>query len=281
MIDLHAHSTASDGSLSPRELAVEAAARGLSAFALTDHDTVAGVPEAAAAARELGIAFVPGVEIDVTWEPGECHLLALGVDPAHPALAEGLERLAKSRRERNLGMLELMREGGVEADYGEIEALAGGDVVGRPHFAELLVRRRVAKNAEQAFSRYLGKGRPFYLPKAGIDLAEAIALAQGAGGVAVLAHPLSLYVSWGRIPKILAEWKELGLDGIEAWHPAAKVRACERLEALGRSLGYLVTAGSDFHGAARPERKLGATAGGRKIDDRYGEGIVPKAQTAS
>ncbi len=273
MIDLHSHSTASDGSLSPTHLMEEAASRGLSTIALTDHDTIAGIPEAEAAAKRLGLRLVPGVEIEIAWEPGEFHLLALGIHRPTVEFKEALALLAKGREERNRHILELMREMGIEADYAEVEAYASGKVVGRPHFASLLVERKVTKNRQQAFDRYLGKGRPFYAPKTALELDRAIELIKGSGGVAVLAHPLSLYVAWGRLPALLADFKEKGLDGLEAWHPTAKVRACERLETLGRSLGLIVTGGSDFHGEARPDRKLGITAGGRKIDDRYLEGI--------
>lgn len=275
MIDLHAHSTASDGSLSPSHLIEEAAARGLSAIALTDHDTIAGIPEAAETAKRLGLRFIPGVELEIAWEPGEFHLLALGVDRPSADFKTALQMLAQGREERNRHIVELMRELGVEADYAEVEAYAAGKVVGRPHFASFLVERKVAKNRQQAFDRYLGKGRPFYAPKPALELERAIALIKESGGVAILAHPLSLYVAWGRLPALLADFKEKGLDGLEAWHPTAKVRACERLEALGRSLNLIVTGGSDFHGEARPDRKLGITAGGRKIDDRYLEGIPP------
>ncbi len=277
MIDLHSHSTASDGSLSPTLLMEEAAARGISTIALTDHDTIAGVAEASAAAKRLGLRFVPGVEIEIAWEPGEFHLLALGIHRPTGEFLEALDRLAQGREERNRRILDLMREMGIEADYEEVEAHAAGKVVGRPHFASFLVERKVTKNRQQAFDRYLGKGRPFYAPKTSLELERAIALIKASGGVAVLAHPLSLYVAWGRLPALLADFKEKGLDGLEAWHPTAKVRSCERLESLGKSLGLIVTGGSDFHGEARPDRKLGITSGGRKIDDRYLEGVPVEA----
>lgn len=273
MIDLHTHSSASDGGLSPTALIALAAESGLGAIALTDHDTLAGLAEAKSAAEAHGIRFIGGVEIEIAWEPGECHLLGLGLGSPSEGLVQALVGLAASRHERNLLMLGLMKEAGMEASWEELASHSAGKVVGRPHFAALMVARKFAKNTEQAFNRFLGKGRSMYLPKAGLEFSRAVSLIKESGGVAVLAHPLSLYVSWGRLPGILAEWKELGLDGIEAWHPIARVRSCERLEALGRSLGYLVTAGSDFHGGARLERRLGFTAGGKKIDESYLEGI--------
>lgn len=278
MIDLHTHSSASDGSDSPSALVDLAADRGLTALALTDHDTIEGIAEGGARAEARGIRFIPGVEIEIAWEPGEFHLLGLGIHRPTEEFAEALKELGRHRRDRNFGILERMRELGVEAEYQDLLDIAGGPVVGRPHFATLLVERKIVKNREQAFSRYLAKGRPFYAPKGALEFGRALALIKASGGVAVLAHPLSLFVSWGRLPGLVAELKEQGLDGLEAWHPIARVGACARLEELGRSLGMLVTAGSDFHGSSRPERKLGVTAGGKKIEESYGEGIPLQAR---
>ena len=269
MIDLHTHSTASDGTFSPGSLIAEAAARGLSAIALTDHDTLEGISEAAAAADGLSIRLIRGIELDIAFEPGECHLLGLGIDHPTDEFKETLGELAVRRKTRNLAIMDLMKEFGIEAEYAEVERYAQGNVVGRPHFASFLVDRNIVRNKEQAFDRFLGKGRQFFVPKNSIELRRAIRLIKESGGKTILAHPLSLYVAWGRLPSVIAEWKELGLDGLEAWHPTAKVRACERLEKLAADLGLSVTAGSDFHGANRPDRKLGVTAGGRKIEDRY------------
>lgn len=274
MIDLHTHSTASDGSFRPAALIREAHARGVSALALTDHDTIAGIQEAAEEAARCGIRFIAGVEMEIAFEPGECHLLGLGLRAPGAEFLTALADLAERRTKRNLAILDLMRENGIEADYAEIEDLAEGKVIGRPHFAGFLVKRKIVKNHEQAFDRYLGKGRPFFVPKASMELERAIGLIHGSGGKAILAHPLSLYVSWGKLPALIDRWREMGLDGLEAWHPFAKPRECERLETIAVERGMLVTAGSDFHGVNRPERKLGITAGGRKIDDRFLDGLI-------
>lgn len=251
----------------------EAAARGIAAIALTDHDTMEGIAEAAAAAERLSIRLIRGIELEIAFEPGECHLLGLGIDHPTDEFGETVEDLAARRKTRNLAIMDLMKEFGIEAEYAEVERYAEGNVVGRPHFASFLVDRKIVRSKEQAFDRYLGKGRQFFVPKASMELRRAIRLIRESGGKSILAHPLSLYVAWGRLPSVIAEWKELGLDGLEAWHPTAKVRACERLEKLALELGLSVTAGSDFHGANRPDRKLGITAGGRKIDERYLAGL--------
>ena len=287
MVDLHTHSTASDGDLDPAALIREAVAQGLSAIALTDHDTINGLINARNEAAIHGIRFIPGIEIEIRWEPppgitgpgpgGEFHLLGLGISHPGPAFLDGIAELARRREDRNREILDRMRESGVEADYEEVRAFSGGHSVGRPHFASLLVKRRIVKNREQAFACYLGAGKPFYVPKAGLDFERAAALIREAGGLPVLAHPMSLYVAWGRLPNLIKCLLDRGLGGIEAWHPTAKVRSCRRLEELGKALGLFITAGSDFHGSLRPDRRLGVTAGGRIIEDSVLEAIGPLA----
>ena len=301
MIDLHTHSTGSDGELNPAQLVEKAAVLGLKALALTDHDTISGLEEAEKAAKTHKICFIPGVELEIQTEfrekegsqaivglseaefriiGGEFHLLGLNIAKTNGELLAALEYQAKARERRNREMVEKIREAGIKADYEEIKTFAGAGarfskaIIGRPHFGAFLISKKVVKNQEQAFKRWLGKGRPFYVPKESLRFSEAIRLIHLAGGTAILAHPMSLYVAWGRLPGLIAFLKEKGLDGIEAWHPNARVKDCKRLEELGRSLGLLITAGSDFHGSMRPERKLGYTAGNRKIGDEY---ILPAA----
>jgi predicted metal-dependent phosphoesterase TrpH len=280
MIDLHTHSTASDGSYSPTALMAEAAKRGLTAIALTDHDTIGGLEEAAPAAVERGIRFIPGVELEIAWNPkGEFHLLGLEINSPTPEFRAAIEELAHRRLKRNLEIIEKMNKAGIDVSYDEIIAIAGGleadnssslqHSIGRPHFAAFLAKRKIVKNREQAFRRYLGKGKPFYIPKTGLEFVRAVEVIKESGGIAVLAHPMSLYVAWGRLPDLIKSLKENGLDGLEAWHPNAKVSECKRLEELGKKLGLYITAGSDFHGEGRPDRKLGITAGGKKIEEPF------------
>jgi len=269
MIDLHSHSTASDGALSPTELVALAVKTGLKALALTDHDTMAGVPEALAAADERGLRLIPGVEIEIAFEPGEFHLLGLHIDAAFPELVEVFETLAESRRQRNADIVDLMRAAGIAADLDEIVAAAGTSHLGRPHLADHLVRVKAARTRQDAFDRFLGKGRPLYLPKECLPFREALALIRRSGGKAVVAHPYSLFVSKSKLAGLMDEWKEAGVDGIEAFHPAAKLGQCRILERMAQERGFAVTAGSDWHGPGRPECGLGHTAGGIPIDDRY------------
>ena len=275
LADLHAHSTASDGELSPSDLARAARKRGLCAFALTDHDTLGGIAEAGREAKALGMGFVPGIEIGISWSGGakvsglgpggEMHLLGLGLRSPTPAFLGAIAELSRRREARNREILCRMRELGIEAEWGEVLALSGGHSVGRPHFAELLVRKKIVRNQEQAFARYLNAGKPLYAPKAGLPFDEAAALIRESGGIPVLAHPMSLFVAWGRLPDLIKALKDRGLMGLEAWHPIAKPKSCRRLEELAGELGLFATEGSDFHGSAWPSRRLGYSGKGREI----------------
>jgi len=269
MIDLHSHSTASDGSYSPSDLLALAGERGLKALALTDHDTVSGLPEAGAAAERAGVSLIKGVEIEIAFEPGEFHLLGLRLEDLGGELAEVLAGLAAARDDRNRRILEKMSDAGFPATMEDLKAVAGGGTAGRPHIAALLVERKAVRTKQEAFDKYLGKGRPFYSPKECLELGYAMQVVKDAGGLPIVAHPMSLFVSWGRLGKLMDEWKDLGIVGIEAYHPTAKLGQCRRLETMARDRGFKITAGSDFHGAIRPERKLGRTAGNLPIGDEY------------
>jgi predicted metal-dependent phosphoesterase TrpH len=282
VIDLHTHSSASDGELSPAELVRAARNAGINTIALSDHDTIDGIPEAESEAARIGVNLIPGTEIEINWRceakdsrPGivragrEFHLLGLGLKAPSSAFNSLLAEIKLERKRRNLLIIGKKRNAGFDADYGELCGLAGGDCVGRPHFAQYLIKLGKVRNIQAAFDLCLGKGKPFYIQKAGANFRRAAAAIHESGGLTYLAHPLTLYVSWGRLPGILAELKEQGLDGIEAWHPIATERACRRLEGMAGTLGLRVTAGSDFHGEKRPDRRLGYSGGGLPIDDSF------------
>jgi predicted metal-dependent phosphoesterase TrpH len=292
MIDLHTHSNISDGELSPADLVREAAQRGLSALALTDHDTIRGLENARKQAEALGIRFIPGIELEISWLPppgipgpgpgGEFHLLGLGISRPSPAFLEAVAESSRNREARNREMLGRMAELGMAADYKELEALSGGHSIGRPHFAELLVNRKIVKTREQAFAHYLSPGKTLHVPKKGLEFERAAALIRESGGIPVLAHPMSLFVSWGRLPDLIRELRDQGLAGLEAWHPGAKPRSCRRLETLACSLGLRVTEGSDFHGpAVRPDRKLGYSSENRQISEAVLEALEELGPPAS
>ena len=304
MIDLHTHTNISDGDLSPAMLIDEAVRQGLRAIAITDHDTINGLEIARNHAKRISnFQFIPGIEININWADGksrnaanlgpggEFHLLGLGLNAPSPAFISGVKELSRRRETRNREILNRMHELGltsfdsascqwsgnekddIETTWNEILALSGGHSLGRPHFAAFLVKRKIVKNTNQAFIRYLGVGKPLYVPKEGMHFEEAVALIRESGGIPVLAHPISLFVAWGRLPDLIKTLKNMGLMGLEAWHPTAKQGACRRLEALAQSLGLYVTEGSDFHGSVRPDRRLGYSGRDRKISDAILEAI--------
>lgn len=270
MIDLHVHTTASDGQYTPSQIIGKAAEKNIKVIAITDHDTTAGLAEASEAGKQLGLTVVPGIEINITFPTGEFHLLGLGLKKPSDSLNLIVENVIKNRRDRNLQIIEKMNADGVPLTLEEMTTDFPGTVLGRPHFAAELVKYKVVKTRQQAFDQYLARGRKWYVPRICTNLDEAIVAIRESGGVPVIAHPMSLYLSWGRLPDFLQDCYEKGVVGIEAFHPGARVTECLRLEELGRKIGFIITAGSDFHGEKiRADRKLGHTCGGKKIDDKY------------
>ena len=267
MIDLHTHSDASDGELTPANLISHAADSGITIIALTDHDTLSGLQEAEQAAISKGIRFIPGVETEVEFEPGEFHLLGLDMKqyPSGP-LEDFLEEIRRRRINRNREMISLMNAEGLNITLSELDELSGGEVTGRMHFARWLIDNNMAKDVPDCFERWLGPNCPFYVPKSLPKLDEAIGAIHAAGGKAVIAHPMSLWISWGRLEKYIPEWKEIGLEGIEAMHSGASKRESMRLKELAARNGMFITGGSDFHGSGRPDRRLGFGSAGRPLE---------------
>jgi hypothetical protein len=267
--DLHTHTTASDGTLTPTELVRAARERGLSLLAITDHDTTAGVAEArrAAAGDGAAVRIVPGVELSAEGPPGKCHLLGLGIDPDDETLREALARLSGDRQTRNARMAERLRALGVPLTLDEVAAVApAGANVGRPHFAQALVEKGIVVTLKEAFDRFLGDGAPAYVAKAVLSPADAIALIHGAGGRAFVAHPGLLRLREHETHEgRLRDLQALGMDGVEAYYGAHAPAQTERFLRLARKLGLLVTGGSDFHGANKPEVLLGAVVDGRPL----------------
>ena len=272
MIDLHSHSSASDGICSPQKAAEYAIQKNLKVWALTDHDTVEGLSEAArtCAESESRIIFVPGIEINVSWPTGEFHLLGLGLRKYSEELKDVVANLTESRRRRNQEIVERMNKDGIEVTLEEIESQFSESQIGRPHFAGYLMQIGKVRHRQEAFDRFLGKGRPYYVSHEGENLDVAVDAIRSSGGIPVLAHPLSLYVSWGKMDETIEKIRNHGVEGLEAWHPAARINEGFKLEELAHKLGMFVTAGSDFHGrGVRADRHLGKTSGDRKIEDRF------------
>jgi len=257
-VDLHAHSTASDGDASPSELVALAERSALAAVALTDHDTVAGVPEAARAAEGLAVRLVPGLEISAEFRHGTLHVLGLGVDVNERRLRRTLGELLRARDERNPRMVARLRGMGVDADMDALREIAGGRVVSRLHMAELLVRKGHARDIHDAFDRFVGRGAPAYEHKRRLAPAEAAEVIHGAGGVAAVAHPVQLgCANRAQLERVVVDLAADGIDAIEVYHSDHTPEQTRHFLDLARGRGLLVCGGSDFHGSAKPGVRLG------------------------
>ncbi len=260
-VDLHCHSTASDGTLAPADVVRLANDAGLVGLSLTDHDTIGGIAEAAAEAKKLGVRFLAGIEISAEYpRPGTMHLLGYGVDTKNPALGDLTRRLIAGRGDRNVRIIERLNQLGVAITLAEVEALAGG-TIGRPHFAEVLVRKGYVSSRQRAFDEYLGQGGKAYEDKETITPKRAIEMIKAAGGVAVLAHPIQLRAdNDSRLETELKNLVDFGLDGIEVLHSDHNDRTIEYLAALAARWNLLSTGGSDFHGGNKPHIRFGFAA---------------------
>lgn len=265
MIDLHTHSTQSDGTCTPSELIDLAVLKGIDTIALTDHDTCAGLNEAREQALKNKIHFIPGIELEIEFKPGEFHLLGLNLQNWEGELEDVLKDIMNKRLERNLKIIKLINDAGFDIKYEEVINEAQGKVIGRPHFASLLVKKKMVKTTMKAFEKYLAVGKPFYIEKEALSLEEGVSLIKKAGGHPVIAHPMSLYLSWGKLPERMAAWKEIGVEGIEVWHSGTKLKNSIRLEKIADDLGLFKTGGSDYHGSNRKDRPLGLGAGAKEV----------------
>lgn len=252
--DFHLHSTCSDGADPPQDVAARVAAAGARAFSLTDHDTTAGNDAAATAAAQLGLQFIPGVEISAAFERMEVHITALGIDPANADLAEALARLRDARARRGAAMVEKLR--GLGIDLGEVGGQGhglDGHSAGRMHIATALAAQGVVRRPQDAFDKFLSPGKPAYVPREKLAAAQAIDLVHGAGGLAFVAHPGLNNGLRKALPQLLM----LPFDGIEAYHishtPGRTHEFCE----LADARGLLVSGGSDCHGDIKGSRVMG------------------------
>ncbi len=268
-IDLHTHSTASDGSLTPAELMRAAHAAGLRAVALTDHDSLGGLDEAAAEAQTLGLEFVPGIELSLTHDRGSAHLLGYFIDPAKGGFGDWITELGLRRRERNRLMFERLSElvGPIsEADV--LESTGTGiqpENLGRPHVAALLVKRGVVKTFQEVFDRYLGKGKPAYIAKSPLPLEDGIARIHAAGGLAVLAHPGYAVKDRSELEPLVAGLVEAGLDGLECLYSDHSDADTASFVGMAQRYKLAVTGGSDFHGAPQPAIQLRSGRGNLRV----------------
>lgn len=283
--DFHTHTRVSDGSLSPSELVERAAKNQVAGFALTDHDTVDGVAEARAAGARLGIEVWAGIELSVSEDDGKraLHVLGLGIDETCPALRARLAELRLGREDRASRIVVHLQRAGVDIALAQVEAESDGGTIGRPHVARALVAVGACTDVEDAFARFLRRGKPAFEPNPSFSAREAIALVHAAGGAAVLAHPpLSAGVDGpGGLAAFVERLVPLGLDGVELWHPSHKATTVRRLGKIARAHGLLATGGSDFHGADRPDVEIGRGRFnklriGREVRDALAERVAQR-----
>lgn len=267
MIDLHCHSTFSDGSLTPEQLVAAGVEAGLSALALTDHDTVAGIPRFVAAAAGTSLRPVPGVELSVDCSSGVMHMLGYWMDLAHPELVRQMAWVRDGRDMRNRAMFEKLNAQGLTLTWDEVTAAAGEDVVGRPHFAQVLLQRGYAKDKNEVFDKWLGNGKPAYVDRPRLTAEAAVALIRQAGGVAVLAHPYSLHIGKDAMASLLIELAAAGLAGVECYYSEHSADLTKDFLAMARQANLVPTGGSDFHGEVSPGIKLGVGFGGLNVPD--------------
>ena len=258
-IDLHSHSTRSDGTLSPAALMRHAAEVGLDVLALTDHDACTGWDEAATAASDHGVTLVPGIEISCRWQGQSVHLLGYLFDRDDPPLVAELQRVVRGRDDRLPGMLARLQALGISLDEQDVAAAAGeAAVVGRPHVADALVARGVVADRDEAFDRFLAAGRPAYVDRYAADLGEAIGLVTAAGGATVVAHAWSGRQQRSALDAAgFATLRDTGLTGVEVGHQDHDSAAQEGLRGIAEDLGLVVTGSSDFHGAGKIGFELG------------------------
>ncbi len=244
-VDLHIHSTASDGRFSPEEVVAKSAQLGMTLIALADHDSTDGIAPALAAARAFpGLTVVPAVEINTDGPSGEAHVLGYFIDSENSELQAALSRLRHSRRERAQRMIAKLASLGINIDWQRVQELAGSGSTGRPHLAQALLEKGYIPSIKEAFTRYIGQGGPAYVERAKITPAEAVALVLKAGGLPVLAHPLTV----SDPEAIIAGLKPAGLAGIEAYYKDYTADQTSRLASLADSYNLITTVGSDYHG---------------------------------
>jgi 3',5'-nucleoside bisphosphate phosphatase len=266
VIDLHTHSTVSDGSDPPERIPELAAAAGCTAVALTDHDRTDGLEAATARAVSLGVELVRGVEISCE-HTGTMHLLVYFLPAGSGPLQDELARLQGARDSRNRQMADLMARLGLPVTYEEIQAEAGGMGAGRPHIAALLVRKGVVGSIQEAFDVWLAKGRPAYLDKERLAPAVAVGLALASGGVPVLAHPLSLGLAPAATASVVEELVGYGLAGVESFYGRYSVDERAAMAALAEHHRLVATGGSDHHGRYKPDLQVGVGRGDLDVPD--------------
>ena len=265
MIDLHTHSNCSDGSLTPTQLLHTAEAEGLEAIALCDHNTVAGLPEFMEAAKKSTVKAIPATEFSVDYRGAELHIVALFLpEESWAAVTERVERLRRDKEESNIALIAALRAGGYDITYEEVLEIARGEWVNRAHVGRVLTQKGYMTSVKEAFATVLNRGGGFYVPPRLPDAFETIGFIKAQGAVAVLAHPL-LSLKARQLPEFLEQAKAVGLDAMETMYPLFDREETAFLKDLAKTCGLLESGGSDFHGAAKPDIRLGTGKGNLNV----------------
>jgi hypothetical protein len=273
-VDLHLHSVFSDGSDTPEQIAAQAAAVGLTAIALTDHDILDGIPRAAAAAAAHNIEFIGGTELSVMWRDQSMHMLVYFLEPDPGPLQDRLGALRESRAGRNDQIAARLRQLGIDITMDEVHREAGTGVVGRPHFAGVLINKGYVASVPEAFDRYLAAGRPAYVPRLRLSAEEAIALSRASSAVPVIAHPHTLNLRADEFATGFRELADLGLGGIEAYYGEYTVEMRTRIAGICAGLGIVATGGSDYHGKYKPHLQVGTGKGDLHVPDSVFDHLI-------
>ena len=279
-IDLHIHSTASDGTLTPADIIALALRLRLGAISITDHDSIAGSREALLNGIPEALGFLTGVEISAEPPPsypgaGSIHILGYGMRLDDPELNGTLEKLQDARKDRNPQIIARLNKLGIAMGLEELEREAGDGQPGRPHIAKLLVRKGIVRTIDEAFDRYLGNGKPAYVDKFRIESSQAIELINGAGGIPVLAHPCLLELeSDQQLDEILREMMSMGLKGLEVYFSEHSPEQTRRYAELAQRCDLLMTGGTDFHGDIQPDVQMGVGRGGLHVPFELYERLI-------
>ena len=264
-IDLHVHSTASDGTYTPARLVNYACQKGLYAFALTDHDTTDGIDEALAAAKKAPVKVIPGVELACPYKDGEIHILGYNIDHKNEALLSSLTRLKEAREDRNEKMCGLLQKKNIDISLDQLKEMFKSDNVTRGNFASFMLEKGYVKTKKEAFEKYIGKTASCYVPRFRLSVKMAADLIKGAGGVCSLAHPVMYKMTDAQYDALLDELKDIGITRMEAIYSRNTFDDDIKFRALAKKHGFLITGGSDFHGSVKPDIDLGTGCGNLMI----------------
>lgn len=273
MIDLHTHSNASDGTDSPGLLVDIALNEGISTLALCDHDTTSGIQHFLSHADRLSVMAIPGIEISAEWKVGHCHILGLNLKVNCKDFENMLEKLRDGRDSRNIKICQKLRELGIPIDITEVSEFAKGEVIARPHIAQVLVKKGYCKSIDDAFNRLLAKGAPAYIERFRLPPSEAVTMLKNSGARVFLAHPAQLNLDLPSLRDFASELKEYGLDGLEVYTPYASDEAITAFAGLCKELKLKASGGSDYHGANKPGHRMGYYRADKPIPDSVYEAI--------